>query len=146
MAYELYLLRVDSILLGRLGLNSSEAIEAYRKLEPALSVGPAKDDEERKRNSKAFEAAFREVLSDAGFEADTPMVTTDTTVARTSVASSTRNAMLIDPSEWFVPQVLRISPFYIPFAPTRFAKDLRFRVQSCKLHARASHLPTSFCL
>ena len=80
---------MDSILLGRLGLKVSEAIEAYQKLEPALSVGPAKDDEERKRNSEAFEAAFREVLSDAGFEADTPMITTDTTKARTSVPLST---------------------------------------------------------
>src|SRR6202044_1247791 len=96
MAYGLYLLRVDSILLGRLGLKSSEAIEAYRKLEPALSVGPAKDDQERKRNSEAFEVAFREVLSDAGFEADTPMITTDTTKARTSVPLLTWDAMLID--------------------------------------------------
>ena len=137
---------MDSILIGRLGLNSSEAIEAYQKLEPALSVGPAKDDEARKRNSEAFEAAFREVLSDAGFEADTPMITTDTTKARTSVASSTLNAMLIDPSEWFVPRVLRISPFYIPFAPTKFAEHLRLRVQSCKLHVRVSHLRENSCL
>jgi hypothetical protein len=85
MAYDLCLLRVDVILLGRLGLKSSEAINAYQKLAPALSVEPAKDDKERKRNSDAFEAAFREVLSDAGFEADTPMITTDTTKARTSV-------------------------------------------------------------
>jgi hypothetical protein len=85
MAYELCLLRVDAILLGRLGLKSSEAIKAYRKLEPALSVGPAKDDKERKRNSEAFEAAFLEVLSDAGFEAEAPMITTNTTKARTSV-------------------------------------------------------------
>jgi hypothetical protein len=76
---------VDAILLGRLGLKSSEAIEAYRKLEPAMSVGAAKDDQERKRNSEAFEAAFREVLSDAGLEADTPMITTDATKAKTSV-------------------------------------------------------------
>jgi hypothetical protein len=82
---QLYLLRVDAILLGRLGLTSSEAISAYRKLEPALSVGPAKDDKERKRNSEEFETAFREVLSDAGFDADTPMITTDATKARTSV-------------------------------------------------------------
>ena len=81
--YGLYLLRVDAILLGRLGLKSSEAIEAYQKLEPALSVEPAKHDEERKRNSEAFETAFREVLSDAGFEADAPMITADITKART---------------------------------------------------------------
>jgi hypothetical protein len=103
MAYDLYLLRVDAILLGRLGLKSSEAIEAYRKLEPALSVGPAKDDKERKRNSEAFEMAFRDVLADAGFEADTPMITTDTTKTKTSVASLTWNIMLIYLSEWFVP-------------------------------------------
>jgi hypothetical protein len=89
---DLYLLRVDAILLGRLGLKSSEAIEAYRKLEPALSVGPAKDDKERERNSEAFEVAFLEVLSDVGFEADTPMITTDTTKAKTSV--SLLNGML----------------------------------------------------
>jgi hypothetical protein len=103
MAYDLYLLRVDAILLGRLGLKSSEAIEAYRKLEPALSVGPAKDDEERKRNSETFETAFREVLSDAGFEADTPMITTDTTKTKTSVASLTSNILPTYLPEWFVP-------------------------------------------
>ena len=130
---------MDSILLGRLGLNSSEAIEAYQKLEPALSVGPAKDDEERKRNSEAFEAAFREVLSDAGFEADAPMITTDTTKARTSVASSTWNAMLIDPSEWFVPRVLRISPFYIPFAPnSRSTCAFVYNPASCMREHRIS--------
>jgi hypothetical protein len=74
---------LDVILFGRLGLRSSEAIEAYQKLEPALSVGLAKDDEERKQNNEAFEAAFRQVLSDTDLEADTPMITTDTTKART---------------------------------------------------------------
>jgi len=64
-------------------LTPSQAIDAYLKLEPALSVGPAKDDDERKRNSEAFDAAFREVLSDAGLEANAPMITTDTTKART---------------------------------------------------------------
>jgi len=146
MADDLYLLRVDAILLGRLGLKSSEAIDAYRKLEPALSVGPAKDDEERKRNSEAFEAAFCEVLSDAGLEADTPMITTDTTKARTSVPLFTYSAMLIDSSEWFVPRVPRISLFYIPFAPTKFAEHLGLPAQSCKLHVRVSHLQTNSCL
>jgi hypothetical protein len=96
---------VDVLLLGRLGLKSSEAIDAYIKLEPALSVGPAKDDEERRRNSEAFETAFREVLSDAGFEADTPMITTNTTKARPSVAPLIYSAMLIHHSEWFVPLI-----------------------------------------
>jgi hypothetical protein len=80
---------VDVILLGRMGLTSSEAINAYRKLEPVLSVEPTKDDEERKRNSEAFEMAFREVLSDAGFDADTPMITTDMTKGKTLVPSLT---------------------------------------------------------
>jgi hypothetical protein len=56
----------------------SQAIDAYLKLEPSLSVGPAKDDQERKSNSNAFEVAFYEVLSNAGIEADALMVTTDT--------------------------------------------------------------------
>ena len=66
-----------------MGLTPSQAIDAYLKLEPYLSVGPAKDDQERKSNSDAFESAFCEVLADAGLEADAPMVTTDTTKART---------------------------------------------------------------
>ena len=54
--------------------------------------------------------------------------------------------MLIDSSEWFAPQTPRISQLYIPFAPTGLAEDLHLRVQSCKLHARASHLRISFYL
>ncbi len=77
------MIRVDALLLGRMGLTPSQATDAYLKLEPALSVGPAKDDDERKRNSEAFETAFLEVLSDAGLEANAPMVVTDTTKART---------------------------------------------------------------
>ena len=75
--------RLDAIFLGRLGLTPKQAIEAYLKLEPALSVGPAKDDEERKRNSEAFNAAFIEVLSDANLDADAPMLDPDTSKART---------------------------------------------------------------
>jgi hypothetical protein len=74
---------LDAIFLGRLGLTPTEAIDAYMKLEPALSVGPAKDYEERKRNSEAFEAAFIQVLSDAKLEADAPMLDPDTSKART---------------------------------------------------------------
>jgi hypothetical protein len=83
VAYAHLLLRLDAILLGRMGLTPSQAINAYLKLEPSLSVGMAKDDQERKKNSDAFEAAFCEVLADAGIEADAPMVTTDTTKTRT---------------------------------------------------------------
>ncbi len=44
------------------------------KLEAVMPNKPAKDDEERTRNSTAFKTAFLEVLNEAGFEADTPMV------------------------------------------------------------------------
>jgi hypothetical protein len=39
-----------------------------------MPTRPAKDDEERSQNSKAFRTAFVEVLQEAGFEADAPMV------------------------------------------------------------------------
>jgi hypothetical protein len=61
------------ILIGRLRLSPSQAIEAYMKLEAVMPKKPAKDEEERSRNSTAFKAAFLEVLEEAGFEADTPM-------------------------------------------------------------------------
>jgi hypothetical protein len=82
VAYTYSMRRLDAILLGRMGLTPSQAIDAYLKLEPSLSVGPAKDDQERKSNSDAFEAIFCEVLADTGLEVDAPMVT-DTTKART---------------------------------------------------------------
>jgi hypothetical protein len=44
------------------------------KLEAVMPKKPAKDAEERNQNSTAFKAAFLEVLKEAGFEADTPMV------------------------------------------------------------------------
>ncbi len=64
-------------------LDGSDTIPGHRRISEALSVGPAKDDQERKSNSDAFESAFCEVLADASLEADAPMVTTDTTKART---------------------------------------------------------------
>jgi hypothetical protein len=44
------------------------------KLEAVVPTEPAKDDEERSQNSTAFRTAFLEVLKEAGFEADAPMV------------------------------------------------------------------------
>jgi hypothetical protein len=44
------------------------------KLDAVMPKKPAKDDGERSRNSTAFKTAFLEVLNEAGFEADTPMV------------------------------------------------------------------------
>jgi hypothetical protein len=65
--------RLVVILIGRLRLTPSHAIEAYMKLEAVMPKSPAKDEKERKKNSMAFKAAFEEVLKEAGFEADTPM-------------------------------------------------------------------------
>jgi hypothetical protein len=66
--------RVVAILIGRLRLIPSKALEAYMKLTPALSVKPTKDEVERKGNTALFEKLFLEVLSDAGFAADTQML------------------------------------------------------------------------
>jgi hypothetical protein len=66
--------RLVVILIGRLRLTPSHAIEAYMKLEAVISKKPAKDEKKREQNSMAFKTAFEEVLKEAGFEADTPMV------------------------------------------------------------------------
>jgi hypothetical protein len=66
--------RLVIILIGRLRLTLSHAIEAYMKLEAVIPKKAAKDEKERKKNSMAFKAAFEEVLKEAGFKADTPMV------------------------------------------------------------------------
>ena len=47
------------------------------KLMPALSLEPASDDAQRKRNSEMFRTLFQEVLKDAGFEPDEPMLDED---------------------------------------------------------------------
>ena len=62
------------ILIGRLRLSPSKAIEAYMKLVRALPTEPAKDDDERKKNTEAFKVAFTEVLEEAGFEPNAPML------------------------------------------------------------------------
>lgn len=66
--------RIVALLIGKLGLTASKAIEAYMKLAPFVSVKPAKTDTEKKANAEAFEKAFSEVLSDAGFAIDAPML------------------------------------------------------------------------
>jgi hypothetical protein len=70
--------RIVVILIGRLRMSPSQAIEVYMKLEEAMPKGPAKDNEERSRNSMVFKTAFTEVLKEAGFEADTPMADENT--------------------------------------------------------------------
>jgi hypothetical protein len=59
-------------------MSPSQAIEAYMKLEAVIPKVPAKDDQERSRNSTAFKTAFLEMLKEAGFEADTLMVDENT--------------------------------------------------------------------
>jgi hypothetical protein len=65
---------VAAILLGRMGLTASQAINAYQKLEPILSVQSTKDEDERRRNTEAFKTVFTGVLEKAGFTADSPMM------------------------------------------------------------------------
>jgi hypothetical protein len=44
------------------------------KLEAVMPKKPAKDDEERSQNSTVLKTAFLEVLEEAGFASDTPMI------------------------------------------------------------------------
>ena len=69
--------RLVVILVGRMRLPVSKAIEAYVKLVRVIPTEPAKDEEEKKHNTKAFRSVFLEVLKDAGFGQDTPMVDTE---------------------------------------------------------------------
>jgi hypothetical protein len=47
------------------------------KLMPALSLTPASDDAQRKKNSEMFRTLFEEVLKDAGFAPAEPMLDED---------------------------------------------------------------------
>ena len=67
------------ILIGRLRLSPSKAIEAYMKLVAVIPNEPAKDDDTKKMNTEEFRAAFMEVLEDAGFNEYTPMLDDDGT-------------------------------------------------------------------
>jgi hypothetical protein len=71
--------RLVIILIGRLRLSPSNAIEAYMKLVAEMPNEPAKNDEERKKNTEEFKAAFVEVLEGAGFDQQTPMLDEDGT-------------------------------------------------------------------
>jgi hypothetical protein len=61
------------ILIGRLRLSLSNAVEAYMKLVSVIPTEPAKDEEEKRHNTEAFQSVFLEVLNDAGFNEDAPM-------------------------------------------------------------------------
>jgi hypothetical protein len=66
--------RLVVILIGRLRLSPSKAIEAYMKLAAVMPNAPAKDDKERKENIESFKNAFLDILKKAGVEPDTPMI------------------------------------------------------------------------
>jgi len=66
--------RIVVILIGRLRLPLSKAIEAYMKLAAVMPNAPAKDDEERKGNTEAFRKTFIDILKEAGLGPDTPMI------------------------------------------------------------------------
>ena len=66
--------RIVVILIGRLRLSPSKAIEAYMKLVVVMPNEPAKGEDERKKNTEEFKAAFIEVLEDAGFDQHTPIL------------------------------------------------------------------------
>ena len=62
------------ILIGRLRLPLSKAIEAYMKLAAVMPNAPAKDDEERRGNTEAFRMTFIDILKEVGLGPDTPMI------------------------------------------------------------------------
>lgn len=62
--------RLVAILIGTLRLPIVQAMEAYATISNAIPVAPAKDDEERQRNTEIFEKAFEQVLNDANFPKD----------------------------------------------------------------------------
>jgi hypothetical protein len=65
---------VAALLVGKMRFTPSQATEAYKKLEPALSVGPTEDEEERERNMDAFKKAFTEILEEHGFDVHSSML------------------------------------------------------------------------
>jgi hypothetical protein len=69
--------RLVVILIGRLRLSPSKAIESYIKLVAVMPNEATKEDEVRRKNTEEFRAAFVEVLEDAGFDETTPMLQED---------------------------------------------------------------------
>ena len=66
--------RLVVILIGRLRMSTSKAIEAYQKLVSVIPTQAAKSEEERKINTEAFKAVLIEVLEEAGFDQNAPML------------------------------------------------------------------------
>ena len=58
-------------------MSTSDAIEAYQKLVSVIPTQTAKTEEERKLNTEAFKAVFLQVLKEAGFDQNAPMLDKD---------------------------------------------------------------------
>jgi hypothetical protein len=69
--------RLVVILIGRLRLSPSRAIEAYIRLARVIPTQVAKSEEEKKSNTETFKTVFIEVLKEAGFDQNTPMLDED---------------------------------------------------------------------
>jgi hypothetical protein len=70
-------LRIVVILVGRLRLSPSKAIEAYEKLLSVIPTRAAKSEAEKRTNTEAFKVVFIEVLQSVGFDQNTPMMEKD---------------------------------------------------------------------
>jgi hypothetical protein len=55
-------------------MSTSKAIEAYQKLVSVIPTQAATSEEEMKANTEAFKAVFIEVLEEAGFDQNAPML------------------------------------------------------------------------
>jgi hypothetical protein len=55
-------------------MSTSKAIEAYQKLVSVIPTQAAKSEEERKSHTESFKAVFIEVLEEAGFDQNAPML------------------------------------------------------------------------
>jgi hypothetical protein len=69
-----YASRLVVILVGRLRLSPSRAVEAYLRLVTAIPTRAAESDEGRRRNTEAFKAVLSEVLEASGFDQNMPML------------------------------------------------------------------------
>jgi hypothetical protein len=65
--------RIVAILLGRLGMKPSEALDAYRTLHDSIATQPAAKEEEKVKNTEMFIGAFKQVLESANVPVDTVM-------------------------------------------------------------------------
>jgi hypothetical protein len=69
--------RIVVILIGRLRLSPSQAIEAYEKLAPVIPTQAVKSEDKRNTNTEEFKAVFIKILESAGFDQNTPMIDND---------------------------------------------------------------------